>query len=407
MIMKTQQLLLSLLMLVGVGCSPTPHAENQQNETPEILESDSVNNGFVWPDSLGLSRPNEPAECYLDPTLRAYSADTALFAEEEQFIEDQLAFVAHYASTITLPKAWSNHPILSQMVEYYNFMSFAHAIETDLDAYYRYEDEVEEGETDSLLMALKEEYGRLHLNDLKKKQTRTKINDIIQWALSDEDARQAMDTLPDSPTDITLVNALLTDSWMDEMPDDSLELERIYCQAMPQGYLPDWVPDIYVHFVGQESQPTETDQEEVYKRFMAAESFDEKAAWGYVAMGMQMPFEMSEAVIREVEVMLSSGCYSPLLDPLWRAYRTQYNNLHSCPSTFCYSPNLRYNHFRRMIAYVTMRHIEAYPEDLQARLQYYNMVTHADIIRFNPYPYGNSSAYEFVNLYWNHAILGY
>ena len=176
---------------------------------------------------------------------------------------------------------------------------------------------------------------------------------------------------------------------------------------MPQSYLPAWAPDIYTYFVGQESQPTERDKQEVFKYFMAAESFDEKAAWGYVAMGMRMPFEMSEAVIKEVEVMFSSGCYSPLLDPLWRAYRTQYNNMYSCPSTYCYSPNLRYNHFRRMIAYVTMRHIEAHPEDLHARLQYYLMVAHTNIMRFNPYPYGNSSAYEFLNLYWSHAIIGY
>ena len=143
------------------------------------------------------------------------------------------------------------------------------------------------------------------------------------------------------------------------------------------------------------------------KRFMAAESFDEKAAWGYVALGMKMPFEMTDMILREVEAMLSLGCYSPLLDPLWRAYRIQYNDMHSCPSTYCYSPNLRYNHFRRMIAYVTMRHIEAHPEDLQARLQYYFMVAHTNIVRFNPYPYGNSSAYEFMRLYWSQDIVDY
>ena len=46
-------------------------------------------------------------------------------------------------------------------------------------------------------------------------------------------------------------------------------------------------------------------------------------------------------------------------------------------------------------------------EDLQARMQYYFMVAHTNIVRFNPYPYGNSSAYEFMNLYWSQDITGY
>ena len=35
------------------------------------------------------------------------------------------------------------------------------------------------------------------------------------------------------------------------------------------------------------------------------------------------------------------------------------------------------------------------------------MVAHTDIIRFNPYPYGNSGAYEFIRLYWSQSIVDY
>ena len=403
--MKSRQLLLMLLTLAGVGCSPTPQAERQQNETTEIKE-ETKQDVFVWPDSLALTK-DTIMECYSDRTFRKYASDTSIFAKEEEFIEDQLAFVSHHTPTIVMPREWKNNPMLSQMVEYYNFMALAHAVETDLDTYDRYEGEFDEEEKNSLKLSLKKEYQRIGFNNMKEDLLQAKIKDIIKWALSDYEVRASLDSLPNSPTNISEIVAQLTDDWMNVLPDDSLEIEMIRSRAMPQSYLPVWVPDIYTYFVGQESHPTELDKQEVFKRFMAADSFDEKAAWGYVAMGMRMPFEMSEAVIHEVEAMLSSGCYSPLLDPLWRAYRTQYNDMYSCPSTYCYSPNLRYNHFRRMIAYVTMRHIEAHPEDLQARLQYYFMVAHTNIIRFNPYPYGNSSAYEFLNLYWSHAIIGY
>lgn len=405
MIMKTQQLLLTLLTLAGVGCSPTPQAEKQQDETTTNEETKTLSEPFVWPDSLYLTKPDAPTESYLDKTLRYYSGDTAIFAKEKSYIEDRLVFVAHYTPTIALPKEWNGKPMMRQMVEYYNFMVLAHAVETDVDTYWRYEDEVEDAV--ALRKDLKDEYGKISLNSLKDGKAKAKINDIIHWALSDDDTRNAMDTLPNSPRDISEMIGQLTDDWMNELPNDRLEIEMLASRAMPQSYLLAWVPDIYEHFVGKESHPTETDQQEVFKRFMAAESFDEKAAWGYVALGMKMPFEMTDMILREVEAMLSLGCYSPLLDPLWRAYRIQYNDMHSCPSTYCYSPNLRYNHFRRMIAYVTMRHIEAHPEDLQARLQYYFMVAHTNIVRFNPYPYGNSSAYEFMRLYWSQDIVDY
>ena len=403
--MKWQHFSIALLMLAGVGCSPTPKAEKQQNVKTETKE-DTKQDVFVWPDSLALTKDTN-IECYYDQTLRKYATDTSIFAKEEEYIEDQLAFVSHYTLTIVTPREWKNDPMLSKMVDYYNFMGIAHAVETDLDAFDRYEGEFDEEEKNTFRLSLKKEYRSIGFDNLNGDILRAKIKDIIEWALSDDEARAAMDSLPNSPTDISEIVAQLTDDWMNELPDDSLEQEKIGSRAIPQSYLPAWVPDIYTYFVGQESQPTERDKQEVFKRFMAAESFDEKAAWGFVAMGMQMPFEMLEVVIKEVEVMLSSGCYSPLLDPLWRAYRTQYNTMYTCPSTYCYSPNLRYNHFRRMIAYVTMRHIEAHPEDLQARLQYYFMVAHTNILRFNPNPLGNSSAYEFLNLYWSHAIIGY
>ena len=61
-----------------------------------------------------------------------------------------------------------------------------------------------------------------------------------------------------------------------------------------------------------------------------------------------------------------------------------------------------------MIAYTTLRHIEAYPEDELARVQYYFMVMRINILRLNhPYPYGNSSALEHIMLYWNQMLLYY
>lgn len=61
-----------------------------------------------------------------------------------------------------------------------------------------------------------------------------------------------------------------------------------------------------------------------------------------------------------------------------------------------------------MIAYTTLRHIEAHPEDELARVQYYFMVMHTNILRIShSYPYGNSAALEYLSLYWNQMLLFY
>ena len=54
---------------------------------------------------------------------------------------------------------------------------------------------------------------------------------------------------------------------------------------------------------------------------------------------------------------------------------------YSCPSTFCYSPNLRYNYYRRLVAYAMLRHIDELPGDIIAWHKFLDLAMRENILR--------------------------
>lgn len=418
MIMKTQHFLLTLLMLAGVGCAPTPQAEKQQEPTVTIFENDTTER-FVWPDTLSPIPADVSQECYYDKTLAAYVADTGFYAFEESCIEDQLCFVASRIQTLKLPNEWKGKKELSDMVAFYNFMEILHAIETDYDACERFTyDAADIDLTEEQLKARKAEYAetrsdffaeldRISLKSITDKGVQKRVKTLVREIKANESREGDEEHSEENIWDITSCLDKLTESWLPDIFGDSLRYASWDEKSSPQYYLPDWVPDVFDCFLGQNAEPTLEDKMEISKRFENSENFNEKVAWGFVTIGVER-LAPCEGILKMGEEMLASGNYSPSLDILWRAYRQKYNDTYSCPSTYCYSPNLRYNHFRRMIAYTTLRHIEAHPEDELARVQYYFMVMHTNILRFNhPYPFGNSAATEYMLLYWNQMLLYY
>ena len=416
MIMKTQHFLLMLLMLAGVGCAPTPQAEKQQEPTVTIFENDTTER-FVWPDTLSPIPADVSQECYYDKTLAAYVADTGFYAFEESCIEDQLCFVASRIQPLKLPNEWKGKKELSDMVAFYNFMEILHAIETDYDACERYTCDASDIDlTEEQLKAQEAEYAetrkdfyaeldRISMKSIPDKGLQNRVKTLVREIKASE--RREEEQGEENIWDITSSLDKLTESWLPDIFADSLRYVDWDERSSPQYYLPDWVPDVFDCFLGQNAESTLEDKMEISKRFENSENFNEKVAWGFVTIGVER-LAPCEGILKMCEEMLASGNYSPLLDILWRAYRQKYNDIYSCPSTYCYSPNLRYNHFRRMIAYTTLRHIEAHPEDELARVQYYFMVRHTNILRFNhPYPFGNSAATEYILLYWNQMLLYY
>ena len=416
--MKTQHFFLTLLMLAGVGCSPTPQAEKQHEPTVTNFENDSTTS-FEWPYTLVPNPADVSQECYYDKTLEAYAADTGFYAFEESCIENQRCFVASRIQPLKLPNEWKGKKELSDMVAFYNFMEILHAIETDYDACERFTyDATDIDLTEEQLKAQKAKYAETRKNffaeldriSLKsitdialQKRVKTLIGEIKASESSEEEEVQDEENIWNIISNLDQ----LTESWLPDIFADSLRYVSWDERSSPQYYLSDWVPDVFDCFLGQDAKPTLEDKMEISKRFENSENFNEKVAWGFVTIGVER-LAPCEGVLQMCEEMFTSGNYSPLLDILWRAYREKYNDTYSCPSSYCYSPNLRYNHFRRMIAYTTLRHIEAHPEDELARVQYYFMVMHTNILRLNhPYPFGNSAATEYMLLYWNQMLLYY
>ena len=418
--------LLYLAPVMGclVGCQPTAtktETDGNALETPVTTATDSAV-VFTWPDTIEPLPAKTPPECYFDEALAAYAADTAFYAQEDACIEAQLHFEAHCIQPLGLPKEWRDNKPLRDMVTLYNFMEILHAIETDFDTYNRYntyfgdyedEDETEETEETDTIEDLKTELfaelDKISLAILPDKDLRDHVKALVAWIKSQVNDENESDEDDNNHWDITDVIEKLTSSWYPTGLDDTLFLANIDSRISPQRHLPDWVPDIYDRFVGSNAAPTPTDQTEILKHYNAALNFDEKLAWGYTMFGMHFGWmESTELLLPNAESLMASGNYSTLLDPFWRGYRIAYNNIHSCPSTYCYSPNLRYNHFRRMIAYTTLRHIEAHPEDDVARIQYYFMVVRPNILRLShSYPFGNSAGAEAIDLYWHRKLLDY
>lgn len=111
------------------------------------------------------------------------------------------------------------------------------------------------------------------------------------------------------------------------------------------------------------------------------------------------------SLLKDVEQILTSGNYSPLLPVLWRAYRVDYCNKYSCPSTYCEIPNVRFNYYRRLVAYTMLRHIQNTPDDDAAKVAFYCLATRDNINRFGEYYFGNQSAAEYIVLFWNGSVL--
>ncbi len=416
--MKPQHFLLTLLMLAGVGCAPTPQAEKQHEPTMTNLEDDTTTS-FEWPDTLATISADAQQECYYDKTLAAYAADTGFYAFEESCIENQHCFVASRIQPLKLPNEWKGKKELSDMVAFYNFMEILHAIETDYDACERYtcdagdidlteeQRKAQEAEYAETRKDFYAELDRISLKSLTEKGLQDRVKTLISEIKASESREEERGQGEENIWDVTSNLDELTESWLPDIFADSLRYSSWDERTSPQYYLPGWVPDVFECFLGQNVKPTLEDKMEIYKRFENSENFNEKVAWGFLNLGVERLAPCGE-VLKECEEMLASGNYSPLLDVFWRAYREKYNDTYSCPSTYCYSPNLRYNHFRRMIAYTTLRHIEAHPEDELARVQYYFMVMHTNILRlFHPYPYGNSAALEYISLYWKQMWLYY
>ena len=316
-------LAVATITLFGCTQNPTTNENEDANPLGSIVETDSVE-AFKWPDSIVHKAAVNPQECYFDKTFAAYAADTAFYAFEETCIEKQCCFVASRIQPLKMPNEWKNDKRLSDMVNYYNYMAIMHAFETDYDAYERYTNDP--GDYDEEELKAKEEayaktrrdffaeLDRISLNSISNKELQQSIRRLIGKIKESESSNE--ETEDDGMWDISGVVNELTESWVPDLDQvDSVGFYKWVEMASPNYYLPDWVPNVFEQFLGQEAKPTLDDKMNIFTCFDGAENFDEKAAWGFVVLGVH-PLAPCEGLLQNVEEMFVSGCYSPMLDAL-------------------------------------------------------------------------------------------
>lgn len=157
----------------------------------------------------------------------------------------------------------------------------------------------------------------------------------------------------------------------------------------------------------QEAEPDNEQTESLYNSMLEETDVDLRNAKLIALAGCiasENIYDYKERILDEMEQSMEAGVYSPLLFTLWRAYRFVYNEMYACASTYCYSPNIRYNYYRRLVAHTILKYVEAHPDDTTARFLFQRLSAHLNIMRNGPYPYGNQAALERMYVFWQGEI---
>lgn len=342
------------------------------------------------PRMLGLSA---------DSLFQAYAADTAHLCLER---DTEFLFNYPYVRPIRLPDAWKDDSLLQSLADIYNLMAFHNAIQTDLDAIARYEDPALASQACFLSMdtlfiadpsaralahrmaALSDTYVHhpdLFVGDTCRSAALDEWFDTQYYALAQDIRHYLFDGNTHIDDDLTYV-----------------DFERRFSPAI-------WVRDCYTTYTDSEASPTPSQLVGLLRRMLCEQNTDAKAAQLFTLAGSPLDVSDAMVVIGEMERLLASGTFSPILHLVWRAYRVLYNRLYTGISTWSYSYNLRYNHYRRLVVLTYMNYLSAHPDDTMIYMVLFETITTDDILRLGAFAYGNESTTEMVNLYWNHEVI--
>lgn len=328
-------------------------------------------------------------ENYRDKLFVAMQNDT-LLVHQEQLIQnaDSIAFYAHFE----LPMLWDEggDTTLRKMADFYNYCYNVNAITTDVDTWYRYD-----------------------ADEAMKKELLDSWRQIAFKGISDSWAVRRMREARDVDTeekgdpemkDLTDVYQKLS-SWAPEI-DSIFYTDTLVPRISPQNFLPDSLRLHYEEYIGQEAEPSGTMKADLFDQYQKEENFDTRMAMLFTLIGTYYySIDTSAILLKDAESAFTSGNYSPLMPLVWRAYRASYCNTYSCPSTYCERPNVRFNYYRRLIAYTYLRHIERHPDDKVAIIQYCCLAEQDNINRFGEYMFGHEGGTEYILLFWSGAVL--
>ena len=367
--------------------------------------------------SCGSGKEKSP-ECYKDEYFCAMLVDSMAVVEEDSLLGyDALDFNSSRRMSLICSQQLENDSMVRDMADLYNFCELLEAMYIDHESYIRYID-------DDLGDDLLEEWYKVKCPTTKSVSVRDSLTgdcSIIDCpVVFDTMVRRRISEICEAHIDSFIAGTLGSNEECDERlivsdivnkiewwyPDcmSDIEYDTILAHLSPNAYLPADFPDIYETFVGESAEPSEKDLNKLTELYKNTTDYDEKLACAFTMLGI-WGYEAHDSLLFDSEIFFESGIYSPMLPLLWRAYRIKYCDEYTCPSTFCYVPNLRFNYYRRLIAYTYLCHIHNHPDDNWAKLQYYYLCHENNIRKFGEYNMGNQSAAEYIYLFWNKSVL--
>lgn len=333
-----------------------------------------------------------------DPIMQAYMADSTFFAGEDTV--EGYTLNTGIRQPLRMSPKWANDTLIQRMIDLYNTFEIQHSLEVDIDAFQRFE--TEDSEFPQLFTNI--DFSAILNDTLRSYLQKSFALDAKYWALKPYQREEYAEQIDqEKRTLMQKVNEILTPTISLLIGNnDSLTIDRIQKSISPTN----WLPNVYTDYVGQDAEPDSAEIAELYNNMLNERNFDKRAATQFAlcANWHLLDSRQTANLFSEIELMMQSGIYSRMLPLLWRAYRVAYNNLHSCPSTYCYSPNIRYNHYRRLVAHTILQHIHQNPNDETAKVQFYFHTEQDDILRAGQYPFGNESATEGIYIFWQKIV---
>lgn len=339
-----------------------------------------------------------------DKLMLSYIQDSVLYAVEKDI--DGYKFVCSTLQPLRLCSGWENDAMLTNMVDYYNACQIYYSISTDGDAYIRYlQDE----------QALVKEISAVDVSSVRNPEFRdvvTQIRDLNAAIFNQKENKLQKKGYFNWDNKLFIQNNGKIYELCEEydnflhpwMPGkDNTDTAQLFRAINPATYF----PPIYSTYVSQEAEPDNEQTESLYNSMLEETDVDLRNAKLIALAGCSASeniYDNKDRILYEMEKSMEAGEYSPLLFTLWRAYRCMYNEMNICASKDCYSPNIRYNYYRRLVAHTILKHVEAHPDDTTARFLFQRLSAQLNIMRNGPYPYGNQAALERMYVFWQGEI---
>ena len=331
-------------------------------------------------------------ENYSDALFVEMLNDTT-FLHQERVLQDtgELAFYASFEQPLLWPE--TGDTTLRRMADFFNLQSAFNGMYTDEHTYQRYNGEIERDLEKEMLAV----WAKMKLPGIADTFTMRRLGEAMKFILSKSD--------DEKKKDVTDCSERLS-TWLPDV-DSTNVADKIIPVLTPKTYLPKKLKEDYELYVGEEAKPDQEQLKSLYKSYLEEKDFNAKLSMLFMLL-YDYHYDGGDTVVsllKDAEQVMTSGNYSPLLPVLWRAYRVDYCNKYSCPSTYCEIPNVRFNYYRRLVAYTMLRHIQNTPDDDAAKVAFYSLAWRDNINRFGQYYFGNQSTAEYIVLFWNGSVL--